>query len=68
MSASVAGSPEPGGHCRADHDDTAGVRGTHALCLRQGAVLLPGLGYETKQRMSRVLLIFKIILLLFHLI
>ena len=68
---SPAGSPGRGGcggHCRADHDDTAGVRGTHALCLRQGAVLLPGLKYETKQRVPRVLLIFKLISLYFNLL
>ena len=41
---SPAGSPGRGGcggHCRADHDVTAGVRGTHVVCLAQWSVLLP---------------------------
>ena len=46
----------------ADHDDTAGVRGTHVVCLAQWSVLLPGFKHDdTNHRLPRVLLNFSII-------
>ena len=60
---SPAGSPGRGGcggHCRADYDDTAGVRGTHVVCLAQWSVLLPQFDDRS---LPRVLLNLWIILL-----